>query len=143
MNAKLAAILLALLTFGFLEPASAYWNKEWTIRKQITIDPGAAGTPIAGSIGTVALLLRLHDGNFNFAEAKDDGSDIRFVASDDKTLLPYHIEKYDSLLDEAFVWVKVPDVKANSKITIWLYYGNGKAVRARRMPRAPTMRIRR
>ena len=130
MNAKLAAILLAFLTFGFLEPANAYWNKEWTIRKQITIDPGTAGTPITGPVGTVALLLRLHDGNFTFAEAKDDGSDIRFVASDDTTLLPFHIEKYDSLLDEAFVWVKVPDVKANSKITIWLYYGNGKAPRA-------------
>ncbi len=130
MNAKLAAILFAFLSFGFLEPASAYWNKEWTIRKQITIDPGAAATPLAGPIGTVALLLRLHDGNFTFAEAKDDGSDIRFVAGDDKTLLPYHIEKYDSVLDEAFVWVKVPDVKANAKKTIWLYYGNGKATRA-------------
>ena len=28
------------------------------------------------------------------------------------------------------MWIKVPDVKANSKITIWLYYGNGKAPRA-------------
>ena len=130
MTAKLAAFLLAFLTFGFLEPANAYWNKEWTIRKQITIDPAAAGTPMTDPIGTVTLLLRLHDGNFSFAEAKDDGSDIRFVASDDKTLLPYHIEKYDSLLDEAFVWVKVPGVKANSKVIIWLYYGNGKAPRA-------------
>ena len=93
MNAKLAAILLAFLSFGFLESASAYWDKEWTIRKQITLEPGAAGTPMAGPIGTVPLLLRLHDGNFTFAEAKEDGSDIRFVASDDKTLLPYHIEK--------------------------------------------------
>jgi biopolymer transport protein ExbB len=130
MNVKLAAIVIALFTFGLLEPASAYWNKEWTIRKEITIDPSLAKTPIPGPIGTVALLLRLHDGNFDFAEAKDDGSDIRFVASDDKTLLPYHIEKYDSLLNEAFVWVKVPDVKATAKKTIWLYYGNGKAPRA-------------
>lgn len=130
MNAKRAAILLAFLTFGFLEPANAYWDKEWTVRKEITIDLGAAGTPITDPIGTATLLLRLHDGNFTFAEAKDDGSDIRFVASDDKTLLPYHLEKYDSLLNEAFVWVKVPDLKANSKITIWLYYGNGKAPRA-------------
>lgn len=130
MNAKLAAILLALFTFGSLESASAYWNTEWTVRKQITIDPGAAGTSIEDPVGTVPLLLRLHDGNFTFAEAKDDGSDIRFVAGDDKTLLPHHIERYDSLLDEAFVWVKVPNVKANTKITIWLYYGNGKAPRA-------------
>ena len=130
MNAKWTTVLLVLLTFGLLEPASAYWDKEWTIRKQITINPGAAGTPITDPVGTVTLLLRLHDGNFTFAEAKEDGSDIRFVANDDKTLLPYHIEKYDSLLNEAFVWVKVPDVKTNSKITFWLYYGNGKAPRA-------------
>ncbi len=130
MNAKLSAILLALLTFGWLEPASAYWNKDWTVRKQITIDPAAAGTPLAGPVGTVALLVRLYDGNFSFPEAKEDGSDIRFIAADDKTVLPYHIEKYDSLLDEAFVWVKVPDVKPNTKITLWLYYGNAKAERA-------------
>ena len=43
--------------------------------------------------------------------ARDDGSDIRFVAGDDKTPLTFHIEKYDSLLGEAFVWVKVPDLK--------------------------------
>lgn len=127
MNAKLAAIAFASLTFGLLEPASAYWNKDWTTRKQITIDPGAS---VTGSVGAVPVLLRLHDGDFTFAEAKDDGSDLRFVASDDKTLLPHHIEKYDSLLDEAFVWVKVPDLKANAKTTIWLYYGNGKAPRA-------------
>jgi biopolymer transport protein ExbB len=54
----------------------------------------------------------LHDGNYQFLAAKEDGGDIRFVASDDKTLLPYHVERYDSLMNEAFVWVQVPDVKA-------------------------------
>ena len=40
-----------------------------------------------------------------------DGSDIRFVADDDKTLLTFHIENFESPLSEAFVWVKVPDLK--------------------------------
>ncbi len=67
----------------------------------------------------------MHDGNFRFAEAKEDGSDIRFVADDEKTLLPYHIEKYDALLNEAFVWVKLTDLKPGAVTTFWLYYGNG------------------
>ena len=105
--------------------AHAWWNKEWTIRKRIDIDTTTAGAPIADNIGTTAILIRLHDGNFKFTEAKEDGSDIRFVAGDDKTLLTYHIEKYDALLNEAFVWVKIPDLKPGAKTTFWLYYGNG------------------
>ena len=104
--------------------AHAWWNKEWTIRKKIDIDTTTAGAPIADNIGTTAILIRFHDGNFKFTEAKEDGSDIRFVAGDDKTLLTYHIEKYDALLNEAFVWVKIPDLKPGAKTTFWLYYGN-------------------
>lgn len=95
--------------------ALAWWNDEWTIRKKITLDTTSTGSAIADPIGTTALLIRLHDGDFQFASAKDDGGDIRFVAEDDKTLLPYHIEKFDSLLDEAFVWVKLADLKPGTK----------------------------
>jgi biopolymer transport protein ExbB len=91
--------------------------------QKITIDAGAAG--VTSPIGTVAVLVRLHDANFQFAAAKSDGSDLRFVAADDKTPLAFHLEKFDSLLNEAFVWVKVPDLKPGAPATIWLYYGNG------------------
>ncbi len=101
--------------------ASAWWNKEWTLRKVITLD---ATSGISGPVGSTPVLVRLHDGDFQFAAAKDDGSDIRFVASDEKTLLKYHIEKFDSLLNEAFVWVNVPEVKPGAKTVFWLYYGN-------------------
>ena len=84
-----------------------------------------AGLPIADQIGTTAVLIRLHDGNFQFPDAKEDGSDIRFLAEDDKTLLTYHIEKYDALLNEGFVWVKLPDLKPGAKTSFWMYYGNG------------------
>jgi biopolymer transport protein ExbB len=112
--------------------ALAWWNDEWTIRKKITLDTTPTGSAIADPIGTTALLIRLHDGDFQFANAKDDGGDIRFVAEDDKTLLPYHIEKFDSLLDEAFVWVKLADLKPGTKTSFWMYYGNSgpKAVKA-------------
>ena len=104
--------------------ARAWWNGEWSLRKKITIDTSATGTAINQPIGSAVVLLRLHDGNFQFAAAKDDGSDIRFVAADDKTLLPYHVEKYDSLLNEAFIWVKIADLAPGAKTSFWLYYGD-------------------
>lgn len=116
-------LLAGLLVVSTLSStAHAWWNNEWTVRKKITLDTKSAG--IIDPIGTVAVLIRLHDGDFQFAAAKDDGSDLRLIAADDKTLLTYHIEKYDSLLSEAFVWVKIPDVKPGGQISFWLYYGN-------------------
>jgi len=104
--------------------AHAWWNGDWSIRKKIVIDTTSAGAAIDNPIGTTAVLLRLHDGDFQFDAAKEDGSDLRFVAADDKTLLTYHIESFDSLMSEAFVWVKVPDVKPGAQTTFWMYYGN-------------------
>jgi biopolymer transport protein ExbB len=126
LKSLFAGFLLAMVMTG---PAHAWWNPDWTIRKKITIDTTDKGAGIADPVGTTPVLIRLQD-DFQFAAAKDDGGDIRFVAADDKTVLPYHIEKYDSLMNEAFIWVKVPDVKPGAQITIWLYYGNPKVERA-------------
>src|ERR1700759_3166565 len=127
-------ILLGSALFVLLarQAEAGWWDKEGTIRKKIEIDATTAGVPIADPIGTTAILIRLYDGNFHFTEAKEDGSDIRFVAADDKTLLSYHIEKYDAILNEGFVWVKLPDLKPGTKTSFWMYYGNGgsKAIRA-------------
>ena len=123
-TSRLRGFACGLLLLVAAHPASAWWDGDWTIRKKITIDTTAEGGAIKDPIGTSAVLVRLHDGNFQFASAKEDGADIRFVAADDKTPLAYHIEKYDSLLNEAFVWVKVPDVKPGAQTSFWLYYGN-------------------
>ncbi|MBB5048287.1 biopolymer transport protein ExbB [Rhodopseudomonas rhenobacensis] len=109
-------------------PASAWWNDEWQLRKKITIDASASGAGITDPIGATPVLIRLHVGNFRFGLAKDDGSDLRFVAGDDKMPLKYHIEKFDSLLAEALVWVAVPNLQPGAKADIWAYYGNKKAV---------------
>ena len=122
------AVMVAIVAVAvFQATASAWWEKEWTIRKKITVDTVGINEPI----GSAAVLLRLHDGNFQFASAKDDGTDIRCVSADDKTLLPFHIERYDSQLNEGFVWVKLADIKPGVQTTFWLYYGNSseKAVR--------------
>lgn len=112
----------------FPTAANAWWNDEWQLRKKINLDTSATGASISDPIGSVPVLVRLHSGNFRFSLAKDDGSDLRFVATDDKTPLKHHIEKWDSLLGEALVWVSVPNVAPGAKSDFWIYYGNKKAV---------------
>jgi biopolymer transport protein ExbB len=101
-----------------------WWNPAWTIRKKIDIDTTGKGVAISEPIGTTAVLVRLHEGVFSFMSSKEDGSDLRFVADDHKTELKHHVEKWDSLLNEAYVWVQVPELKPATATSIWLYYGN-------------------
>jgi biopolymer transport protein ExbB len=119
MKRLLPILLLCLFVSG---TAHAWWNDKWTVREKITLDTSPTGGAISDTIGSTPVLIRLAD--FNFGAAKDDGSDIRIIAGDDKTMLPYQIEKYDSLMGEAFVWVSVPNLKPGANTTLWLYYGN-------------------
>ena len=113
-------LALILSTNLIAEDEAAWWDKNWTQRQKINLDASEL-TASAGDSST--LLVRLFEGNFQFAGAREDGSDIRFVAADGKTILPYQIESYDGLLSEAFVWVKLP-VKPSAKETLHIYYGN-------------------
>ena len=124
-NHRLFWLCLGLASLGICASAEAkWWDGQWSIRKKITIDLSPQSTGIKDLKGGAVLLVRLHDGNFQFSAAKEDGSDIRFIAADDKTPLTFHLERYDPLLAEAFAWVKVPELKANAENTVWLYYGN-------------------
>lgn len=119
--------LLCLLAFATaLHAEEKLWlDPGYTIRKKIDIDTKAAA--ITDPIGTSAVLVRLHEGVMSFMSAKEDGSDLRFTADDHKTVLKHHVEKWDSLLNEAYVWVQVPELKPAASTTIWLYYGNSAA----------------
>ncbi len=125
----IAALMLGVIAALALKPAPAYawWNSDWSARKAITIDTSSTGADISDPIGTTPVLIRLDVSNFTFDSANPDGSDLRFVAGDDKTPLAYHIEKYDHLLGQAFVWVSVPDVKSAAQTSFYMYYGNPKA----------------
>lgn len=124
---------IALLALLFPLSASAWWNEEWTVRKKITLDTQAAG--ITAEATSVPVLLRLSTGNFDFLTANDNGSDMRFVAEDDQTLLPFHIERFDAANELAFVWVQVPRLAGgNATQHIWMYYGNEAAQPAAAAP---------
>ena len=125
--ARVGTIFMALLLSAgtaVAQPTQSWWNDAWTVRKKISVNTTGDGGAIAGSIGSAPVLIRLFDGNFKFDSAKDDGSDIRFVASDDKTVLPHHIERYDRALNEALVWVKSPDLNPGATTSFFIYSGN-------------------
>ncbi|MBT9463065.1 DUF2341 domain-containing protein [Hydrogenophaga sp.] len=117
---------LALCVLMLPLSAHAWWDEGWTIRKKITLDTQAAG--ITAEATGVPVLVRLSTGNFDFLASNENGSDLRFVAEDDKTVLAHHIERFDSTNELAFVWVQVPRVAGSSAVQhVWLYYGNESA----------------
>jgi biopolymer transport protein ExbB len=129
---RLLAHALALI--ALCSPAlakDAWWNDAWTSRKKVTIDTTTTGAGVTEPIGTSAVLLRLYDGNFSFDTATENLADLRFIAEDNQTVLPHHIEKLDTLMGEAFVWVKVPDLAPNEKRSFWLYSGSADPKAAR------------
>ncbi len=119
---RFLAAAVALLLSLFSASSYAWWNEDWSARKKITL------TNPAGEVADAPVLIRLHTGNFDFLSTKEDGSDLRLVAGDDKTELKFHIEKWDGVNQLALVWVKVPKLAASTEA--WLYYGNEKAAPA-------------
>jgi len=67
----------------------------------------------------------LNSSNFNFSQAKADGSDLRF-SSRGKTL-SYWIESWDPEAEEALIWVKIPSLPANKDTKLLMKYGDPEA----------------
>jgi biopolymer transport protein ExbB len=106
----------------------AWWNKDWTQRTRITLDTGATGIDTKEPVNNLPLAVRLHSGNFDFAKAKEDGSDLRVLAGDDKTPLAFRVERFDGLNELAVLWVLLPTVAPGSdKNVVYVYAGNTKA----------------
>ncbi len=120
---------LAVAGMAHVPEARAWWNGDWNFRKEIDFDLTPTGADIAGGPTDVPVLIRLSLGNFQyFADAKADGSDLRFIAADDKTPLAFHIERFDPQAQIALVWVRVPRLTGGAKTDkILLYYGNKNA----------------
>ncbi|MBI3433124.1 MAG: DUF2341 domain-containing protein [Hydrogenophilales bacterium] len=117
--------LLPLLAMLAATPAHAWWNSDWTARRAFTLNTADTGAGVKETQASVPVLIRLHTGNFDFTGANPDGSDLRFVAGDDKTPLSFQIEKFDSTAEQALIWVQVPKLEGGKdKQQIWLYSGN-------------------
>jgi len=128
MRALVGRLMLGLaLLLGVSQTAFAWADKDWTYRKEITIDTTPSGGVVSGELRNFAVLMRLDSSSFNFDDAKQDGSDLRFYAADDKTALPFRIDNFDAKTGLAAIWVSVPDLPGSSQTKIYMYFGNKKA----------------
>ncbi|WP_374569271.1 DUF2341 domain-containing protein [Ideonella sp.] len=115
-------------TAAFATPAHAWWNDAWTTRTRVVLDTTDKGLALPNAAADVVVPVRLHSGNFDFGAAAADGADLRVVGADDKTPLPFEIERFDGINELAVLWVRVPSVAQGSdKNVLHVYAGNDKA----------------
>jgi biopolymer transport protein ExbB len=120
-----AAGAFALAALAFASPAHAWWEADFSYRTKINLNVDAAG--VTGEVARAPVLIRLHSGNFNFKDVKPDGSDLRFVAGDDRTPLKFHIEKWSPQEEQALIWVDVQGLQPGQAAAVYAYYGNDTA----------------
>ena len=95
------------------------WLQGWLYRRPIIITENAGVT-----LENYAVKITLDSTNFDFSKANPDGSDIRFTLDDGATLIPYWIQLWDNVGQQAIIWVKIPSIPAGGIVTVYMYYGN-------------------
>ena len=98
----------------YLPDGNGYWYRR---RVRITERSG-------NTLKYYQIRIEIGAGDPIFAHARSAGEDIRFCYHPEEEMLSYWIEKYDPVAEEAIIWVKVPEIPANSEIEIYMYYGN-------------------
>lgn len=128
MRKALTALALSCAAALLPTTAHAWWNADWSERAKITLNTSAQGLETQEAASGVAVAVRLHSGNFDFTASKEDGSDLRVVAGDDKTPLKFSIERFDAVNELAVLWVQLPSVlPGTDKNVFYVYGGNAKA----------------
>ena len=109
--------------------ANAWWSDDWSYRKTISFDTTPTGAAIDETLTNMPMLVRLSAGNFEFwGDVKPDGADIRFIAGDDVTPIPFYIEKWDPATQIGLVWVQMPRLAPGAAAeNVYMYYGNADA----------------
>lgn len=101
--------------------APDWWDTAWAYRKKITFDNSAQEENLAN----VPVLIRLDDTTIDLSDAENAGEDVRFIDSDQATVLAHEIETWDAVSGVAAIWTKVPQIDAGSDSDhIWMYYGS-------------------
>jgi hypothetical protein len=95
----------------------------WSYRRPITIN----NTQNSNTLPDYQILVTLDTTSLiRVGKMRSDCGDIRFTDSDGTTLLNYWLESGCNTASTR-IWVKVPNIPANSSKTIYVYYGNQNA----------------
>jgi hypothetical protein len=103
------------------------FNPSWLYAKALSLNTTPAGANVANGVLHFPLLIRLTSSNFDFAQAKASGADIRFTKPNN-TFLSYEIERWDSASAQAEIWVSMDTVHGNNNNqSLIMYWGNAAA----------------
>lgn len=101
---------------------------EWKHARALRLNTTASGAGVDENVIDSPLLIRLDAGNFDFAQARSDGGDIRF-SKPDGTPLPFEIESWNPAASQAAVWVALDTVYgARATQTLTMHWGRSGAV---------------
>ena len=122
----LSVILLTLLAHGQPVPAAQYQGWEHSGSIYLLTTPDGANLPATAEVQDFPVLVRLDKDWFDFKQAKDDGSDLRF--SSEGKPLAFQIEQWDAAQGAASIWVRIPKIKGNDRQKIEMHWGKADAV---------------
>ena len=119
---NLMQMLLTLFLLLLSNSALAWWDSNWNHKVPIIVNNSSAT-----AVSNYEIKLTINTSNApNFVWA-NNGDDIRFVDSDDLTLIPHFLEDYDAVAMTAIIWVSVPAIAAAGSRDINFYYDNAAA----------------
>ncbi len=104
-----SSCIFYIIVFCPIGPKYALWSRS----AEIHLNTTSSGAAVSSNVTNFQALIRLNTENFQFNTARGDGADIRF-AKPDGTHLYYQIEQWDSLSQQAQIWVKIDTVYGNS-----------------------------
>jgi hypothetical protein len=123
LTCGIISIFFLVLITGF---ALATENDLWAISAINDTEAYSQEIVITENSGTnltgYQVPINLNSSNFNFSQAKTDGSDLRFFFGG--RTLNYWIETWDPEDEKALIWVRVPSLPASRSITLLMKCGN-------------------
>lgn len=119
---------------GFLVPEDPWPSgglSGWDKRMKLTIDKNDINSDLTDFPALIHLSNSSGRGNDDvtavFDEIGANSKKIAVTASDKITQLYVEIEKWDSVGEEAWLWVRVPDISSSVDADLYLYYDNNQA----------------
>ena len=104
------------------------WLSGWAKRRKITIDHGKIDNDLTDF--PILIYLSSNSGINNtdvtsiFDEVGSNRKKIAVTTSDGETQCYVEIEKWDAVNEEAWLWVKVPNISATEDTILYIYYDN-------------------
>jgi len=95
---------------------SDWWDTKWRSRRRLVVD-----NPTSEMLINAPLAVHLNPARINYADAAEDGHDLRLVDASDSAL-DLEIERWDPL-DSSALWARVPTLPPG-KTELWLYWDN-------------------